>query len=302
VFKVSILYFSEVSMSFKKMTSIENKMSVFTYKDFIYDTKMRTVNILAIGAHPDDIELGCGGLLIKSARNGHNVFMYTLTRGSAAGDPVQRTNEQIESAKFIGADMLWIDNFEDTKLSLNVELINRIEHIIKRCQADVIYTHPLIDTHHDHRAVVEATLEAGRSIPNILSYEMPVTKDFKPQIYYDVSDVIDDKIELLSIFSSQRHKMFLTSNATRGLAQYRALQSRLGPTITSVESFEALKLGLGTSLQLLTTSNENISKPKITESTLPNNIIECDYLSEISYLDSSKCRLKNQTTTLVEQQ
>jgi LmbE family N-acetylglucosaminyl deacetylase len=289
-------------MSFKKMTSIENKMSVFTYKDFIYDTKMRTVNILAIGAHPDDIELGCGGLLIKSARNGHNVFMYTLTRGSAAGDPVQRTNEQIESAKFIGADMLWIDNFEDTKLSLNVELINRIEHIIKRCQADVIYTHPVIDTHHDHRAVVEATLEAGRSIPNILSYEMPVTKDFKPQIYYDVSDVIDDKIELLSIFSSQRHKMFLTSNATRGLAQYRALQSRLGPTITSVESFEALKLGLGTSLQLLTTSNENISKPKITESTLPNNIIECDYLSEISYLDSSKCRLKNQTTTLVEQQ
>jgi LmbE family N-acetylglucosaminyl deacetylase len=289
-------------MSFKKMTSIENKMSVFTYKDFIYDTKMRTVNILAIGAHPDDIELGCGGLLIKSARNGHNVFMYTLTRGSAAGDPMQRTNEQIESAKFIGADMLWIDNFEDTKLSLNVELINRIEHIIKRCQADVIYTHPLIDTHHDHRAVVEATLEAGRSIPNILSYEMPVTKDFKPQIYYDVSDVIDDKIELLSIFSSQRHKMFLTSNATRGLAQYRALQSRLGPTITSVESFEALKLGLGTSLQLLTTSNENISKPKITESTLPNNIIECDYLSEISYLDSSKCRLKNQTTTLVEQQ
>jgi LmbE family N-acetylglucosaminyl deacetylase len=263
---------------------------------------MRTVNILAIGAHPDDIELGCGGLLIKSARNGHNVFMYTLTRGSAAGDPVQRTNEQIESAKFIGADMLWIDNFEDTKLSLNVELINRIEHIIKRCQADVIYTHPVIDTHHDHRAVVEATLEAGRSIPNILSYEMPVTKDFKPQIYYDVSDVIDDKIELLSIFSSQRHKMFLTSNATRGLAQYRALQSRLGPTITSVESFEALKLGLGTSLQLLTTSNENISKPKITESTLPNNIIECDYLSEISYLDSSKCRLKNQTTTLVEQQ
>ena len=276
-------------------------MSVFTYKDFIKHTEMKTVNILAIGAHPDDIELGCGGLLLKSARNGHNVFMYTLTRGSAAGDPVQRTNEQIESAKFIGADMLWIDNFEDTKLSLNVELINRIEHIIKRCQADVIYTHPLIDTHHDHRAVVEATLEAGRSIPNILSYEMPVTKDFKPQIYYDVSDVIDDKIELLSIFSSQGHKMFLTSNATRGLAQYRALQSRLDPTITSVESFEALKLGLGTSLQLLTTSNENKSKPKTTEIPLPDEIIECNYVSEESYLDSSKCRTKNQITSMLEQ-
>jgi hypothetical protein len=197
--------------------------------------------------------------------------------------------------------MLWIDNFEDTKLSLNVELINRIEHIIKRCQADVIYTHPLIDTHHDHRAVVEATLEAGRSIPNILSYEMPVTKDFNPQIYYDVSDVIDDKIELLSIFSSQGHKMFLTSNATRGLAQYRAMQSRLGPTIASVEAFEALKLGFGTSFQLITSSNENIPKPNITETALPDEIIECDYLSKISYLDSSKCGIKNQTASIMEQ-
>ncbi|HET7337378.1 MAG TPA: PIG-L family deacetylase, partial [Candidatus Nitrosotalea sp.] len=43
------------------------------------------MNILAIGAHPDDIELGCGGLLIKSARQGHNVFMYSLTRGGAGG-------------------------------------------------------------------------------------------------------------------------------------------------------------------------------------------------------------------------
>jgi hypothetical protein len=96
--------------------------------------------------------------------------------------------------------------------------------------------------------------------------------------------------------------MFLTSNATKGLAQYRALQSRLGPTITSVESFEALKLGFGTDFQLLTRSNENISKPKITEIPLPNEIIECNYVSEESYLDSSKCRMKNQITSMLEQQ
>ena len=49
------------------------------------------MKILAIGAHPDDIELGCGGLLIKAARQGHDVHMYSLTRGAASGDPNQRT-------------------------------------------------------------------------------------------------------------------------------------------------------------------------------------------------------------------
>src|ERR671922_3032626 len=86
------------------------------------------MRILAVGAHPDDIELGCGGLLLKASRQGHDVFMYTLTRGAASGDPEQRTKELMQSAKFIGAKALWIDNFEDTRLNASgTELINHIE-------------------------------------------------------------------------------------------------------------------------------------------------------------------------------
>ena len=48
------------------------------------------MNILAIGAHPDDIEIGCGGMLIKAARNGHSVYLYNITQGEKAGDPQQR--------------------------------------------------------------------------------------------------------------------------------------------------------------------------------------------------------------------
>jgi LmbE family N-acetylglucosaminyl deacetylase len=215
------------------------------------------MNVLAIGAHPDDIELGCGGLLLKGVKQGHKIFMYTLTRGAASGDPIQRTLEQIEAAKFIGAETMLIDNFEDTKLTSNDELISHIENVINSIHPDIVYTHPFGDTHHDHRAVAEATLEAGRFVPNILSYEMPVTKDFKPHVYYDISDVIDDKIELLTVFCSQKHKMFLCSSATKGLAQYRALQSRLDPSVTSVEAFEVLKLGLGTDFRLLTATQDN---------------------------------------------
>ncbi|MGA9149066.1 MAG: PIG-L family deacetylase [Candidatus Nitrosopolaris sp.] len=232
------------------------------------------MNILAIGAHPDDIELGCGGLLLKAVKQGHNIWMYTLTRGEASGDPTQRTCEQIEAAKFIGADTLWIDGFEDTKLSLNAELIRRIESVIKYSHADVVYTHPMGDTHHDHRAVAEATLEAGRFVSNILSYEIAVTKDFKPHVYYDISDVMDDKVELLSVFSSQQHKMFICKNATKGLAQYRALQSRLHPLVTSVEAFEVLKLGLGVDFQLLTAHYDDIRSTADYKNQLPLEILE----------------------------
>ncbi len=133
------------------------------------------MKILAIGAHPDDIELGCGGLLIKSARQGHDVYMYTLTHGEASGDPEQRISELKHSADIIGAKSLWIDNFEDTHLSICSELINHIEHFIKRSEADVVITHSLRDTHHDHRAIAASTIEAGRFVPNILSYEIPLS-------------------------------------------------------------------------------------------------------------------------------
>lgn len=207
----------------------------------------KRLNILAIGAHPDDAELGCGGLLLKAARRGHNVFLYNVTRGSASGDPQVRVRESIESSKFIGARALWMDNFEDATLSnSDAELVSHIEFFTNKCNADIVYTHSPVDNHHDHRAVAEATVEGARYAPNILSYEMPVTKNFNPLIYYDISDVIEDKIELINIFASQKNKTFIKSHAIKGLAHYRALQSRLSTAVTTaVESFEVMKLSLG---------------------------------------------------------
>jgi LmbE family N-acetylglucosaminyl deacetylase len=231
------------------------------------------MNILAIGAHPDDIELGCGGLLLKASRQDHHsIFMYTLTRGGASGDPEERTKELIQSAKSIGAKRLWIDNFEDTKLSLSSDLINHIEFFIKKADPDIVLTHSLGDTHHDHRAIAASTMEAGRFVPNILAYEIPVTRDFKPQVYYDISDVIEDKIELINIFMSQRSKSFLQSNAIRGLAQYRALQSRFDNTVSCVEAFEVQKLFFGKDFKLL-----NIPQDKVTRTVsqqMPKEVIE----------------------------
>ncbi len=202
---------------------------------------MKHVDILAIGAHPDDVELGCGGLLLKAVRNGHQVFICTLTRGAASGDPAHRTKELFESAKYIGAKEVRIGDFEDTKLTASSELINYIESYVNKINPDLIFTHFHGDVHHDHRAVSAATLEAARFNSNILAYEIPLTRDFEPKVYYDISDVIDEKVELIRIFWSQRSKLYTKANAIKGLAEYRALQSRLNTKIDFVEGFDVLK-------------------------------------------------------------
>ena len=210
------------------------------------------MNILAIGAHPDDIELGCGGLLIKSARQGHNVFMYSLTRGGAGGDSRERSIELARSARFINAKQLWIDNFEDSKLTVSSELINHIEYIIHKANPDLILTHSHGDVHHDHRAIALATLEAARFNSNVLSYEIPLSRNFDPKVFVDISEVVNEKVELIEIFWSQQSKLYLKSNAIKGLAEYRALQSRLNTEVKYVEAFEVLKLCFDKDFKLLT--------------------------------------------------
>jgi len=230
------------------------------------------VKILAIGAHPDDIELGCGGLLIKAARHGHEVHMYSLTRGAASGDPNQRTKELMQSAKFIGAKNLWIDNFDDSKLGVGSDLINHIEFFINKVDPELIITHSHGDVHHDHRAIALSTVEAGRFVSNILSYEIPLTKNFSPQVFFDITDVVDDKVELIKIFWSQQSKLYLKANGIKGLAEYRALQSRLNSTVNYVEAFEVLKLCLDKEFKLLKVPNRSLGKEN--DVTNLNEILE----------------------------
>jgi LmbE family N-acetylglucosaminyl deacetylase len=247
------------------------------------------VNILAIGAHPDDIELGCGGVVLKAVREGHNVFMYTLTRGAASGDPQERTRELATSARYIGIKKLWIDNFEDTKLTISSELINSIEEYITESHADIVFTHSLFDIHHDHKAIAASVLEAGRFVPNILAYEIPLTKDFKPQVFYDISDVVEEKVKLIKLFKSQRDKIYLKANAIRGLAEYRALQSRLNGSMINnpiqhdhdaifetnryVEAFEVLKVCLDKEFKLTKSLSDYRVKKRITQGAT-NNALE----------------------------
>src|SRR5438105_11852449 len=211
------------------------------------------MNILAVGAHPDDIELGCGGTLMKAARAGHQVFLYVLTRGEASGDPIQRTKEAMRAAKFMGARALWLDKFDDANLPLDKTLINHIEYFIHRSEADIVFTHCIDDYHHDHRSIASAIVEAGRFCRNVVSYELPVTQHFDPQFHHDISDVLERKVELISLFSSQREKFFTDADAVTGLSKYRALQNRLTGTMKAVESFQVMRACIDIEFKLIST-------------------------------------------------
>ncbi len=216
-----------------------------------------SVEILAIGAHPDDVELSCGGLLLSAARSGNDVYIYTITRGGAGGDPGQRVKEAQKSAQFMGAKALRLDALPDSRLGEGYDLISRTESRIDNVHPGIILTHHAGDVHHDHRTIARATVEAGRYDSNILAHEIPLTRGFDPKMLYDISDVIDDKVQLVKLFASQSEKFHLRANAIKGLAEYRALQSRFKGSINYVEEFDASKLCLGNEFKLKKVPYEN---------------------------------------------
>ncbi|MCX7661284.1 MAG: PIG-L family deacetylase [Candidatus Omnitrophica bacterium] len=157
------------------------------------------MNILAIGSHPDDIEFGCGGTLIKYKRAGHKIFLLVITDGSFGGDPYVRRTEQIEASKFLGAERLFWGDLRDTEVMDNRELIQKIESVVKEVNADIVFLNYPDDVHQDHRATAYAGVSATRYIQEVLFYEVPTTQHFEPDIFVDIQDVLEDKLKLLSI-------------------------------------------------------------------------------------------------------
>ncbi|MCD6308529.1 MAG: PIG-L family deacetylase [Candidatus Latescibacteria bacterium] len=202
------------------------------------------MNILAIGAHPDDIDFGCGGAMLRFARAGHDVFIYVVTGGGMGGDTEVRRSEQMEAARFIGVKRIFWGGYKDTQIPLTKELITDIENVLKQIQPDYIFVHYGEDTHQDHRILSRATLSATRYVPNFLFYEGPTTVNFSPNVYIDIEEVADDKLELLRKHKSQVSKVIsgmpeLTIvDFASSTARFRGIQGRL----KSAEAFQSLRL------------------------------------------------------------
>ena len=189
------------------------------------------MNILAIGAHPDDIEIGCGGSLIKYNRAGHNVFLLIMTAGEMGGDAKIRKTEQLESVKIIGVkDIVFLD-YPDTNLPLNKTLISNIEAVVKETKPDIIFVNYIHDTHQDQRTLAKVTISATRYIKNVLFYEVPTTYDFNPSVFVDITGVIEQKVGCLEAHASQVMKTNIEGlsivEIAKSSATFRGIQGRV---------------------------------------------------------------------------
>ena len=154
------------------------------------------MNVLAIGAHFDDIELGCGGTLAKHVANGDNVFAYVATKSGFTNHQniVIRSNEIADkegenAMKILGVKLIK-GNFDALKIEFNDDLNLDIIKIIEDKKIDLVYSHWMGDIHHDHQAVARASLHSCRHVPRQLMYRSNwyhSNLEFKGNFYVDIS-------------------------------------------------------------------------------------------------------------------
>lgn len=198
---------------------------VFLSIDFA-SSQSRKLNIVVIGAHPDDDEITSGGTAIKFAKLGHNVLFVSMTNGDAGhydmGGGVLakvRTAEAKEAAKRYGVTSKVMDN-HDEELMNSLKIRHDLIRIIREWNADVVIGHRPWDYHPDHRTAGTIVQDCSVLVivPNVVPDVTPLkvnpvflyTQDnfkkpipFQPDIAVDISDVYSQKIYGLVAHKSQ---------------------------------------------------------------------------------------------------
>lgn len=169
------------------------------------------MNILAIGAHSDDVEIGCGGTLLKRAATGDKIFILTITNsgytipdnGFSRHSEIAR-EEAEQAAKLIGAEFICLDK-PSLHLLHNEEFSYEFDAVIKSVKPDVVLTHWGGDFHSDHAAVSLSSIRAARHIGKVLLYRSnwySTESEFRGNYYVNISDFLEKKLDVIKVYKS----------------------------------------------------------------------------------------------------
>jgi LmbE family N-acetylglucosaminyl deacetylase len=163
--------------------------------------------VIAIGAHPDDLEIGLGGTLAKLKRDGVNVVMIVA---SIPKDFDVRLAEAKRGAEILGCELRVLvpdgpKRLEDLK---TFELVGLLDGVIHEYQPAAVFTHSSADFHNDHLMIYNACLPTQRlAYFDLFCYHptncRPVPIAFHPKAYVDISDTIDAKMHAITAHASQ---------------------------------------------------------------------------------------------------
>jgi LmbE family N-acetylglucosaminyl deacetylase len=198
--------------------------------------------VLGIGAHPDDLELGCAGTLARHVAQGDDVTMLVVTAGQAGpGEVSLRVSEGKAAARALGADILFGGLPDGSVSNHELALVHLSEGAVRHTGAGTVYTHGAKDSHQDHRAVAMASMGACRAVQRVLCYDSPSSLGFRPSVFVDITTTLDKKVAALDVHQSQVHNSAMASlSLVTTQAGYRGFQARC----EAAEGFEPLRLVL----------------------------------------------------------
>jgi bacillithiol biosynthesis deacetylase BshB1 len=178
------------------------------------------VDVLAIGAHPDDAELGCAGFLLRAQARGLRTGIVVLTQGEMGtfGDRDTRVAEARAAAEILGVDAFDILDMPDAGLEFNTENTLRIARVLKEHHPRLVLT-PHFDDHHPDHAVVARLVERASYLatrpallaeyeplipqPRHLTFPLSFQRLCRPSLVLDITDVYGVKQKALQAHGSQ---------------------------------------------------------------------------------------------------
>ncbi|MFB3904004.1 MAG: PIG-L deacetylase family protein [Acidobacteriota bacterium] len=205
------------------------------------------MRVLAIGAHPDDIEINCAGTLARFAEQGHRVTMAVFTSGNMGDLEVEpdrlagiRKREAEASATQIGARLLWA-GVTDELVFPSQEQRSIMIDVLREADPDVILTHSPNDYHPDHCYVSQLVFDSyfQKGLPHIANQKRPACRfgqaqiyhmdniggiNFLPTEYVDITAVFETKKRMLECHQSQVGPMKELANTD--MAQLIEVQAR----------------------------------------------------------------------------
>jgi two-component system, NtrC family, response regulator HydG len=198
----------------------------------------RQETVLAVGAHPDDVEIGAAGTLLAHLRMGDTVSILTLSHGARGGSQATRANESRRAAEILGAG-LYLDDLQDTQISEGEQTIAAISRVVTQIQPTVVYTHSLHDVHQDHRNTHRAVMVAVRGVGRVYCFQSPsATVDFRPTRFVAIDSHVERKLAAIGAFASQVEiRAYLEPDLIRSTARY---WSRFGEG-SYAEAFEVIR-------------------------------------------------------------
>jgi LmbE family N-acetylglucosaminyl deacetylase len=171
--------------------------------------KLQFKRILAVGAHPDDLEYSCLGFLLKHKELGSDIFAYVASLGGL-NDETSGIRRKEESDKALS-----LHGFHKSQTSNSnfdyFEIESEIRNLVLKFDIDCVLVHSSYDTHQDHRNVHDITLSSiRRTGVSLIEYRsVSTTREFIPNLQIGIDDFMDLKVKTLGIHKSQQTKVYM---------------------------------------------------------------------------------------------